>query len=398
MKKTLTKNLQNIIKKMMCVAACLAMVVFSMPTESYAGIFDFLSIEGETYIRVGQVVISEDNNSGDGWEYDYETNTLTLDGFNYEGTGIFCEDSDEEDEYWDEEEDEYWDEEDDEYWDEDDDEYWDEEDDEYWDEEDDECWDEEDDEYWDEEDELAADEIGVIYANKAINVCIIGVNSISVTDEGATPLYAFNVVPEEIFGMGSLAYYFNGEAMSIAANSGISIPGKKTLEPKDKFDDFAGDFEENVEDSFTNEESGIEGIQFEDFDETDSNIIDNGYFSDGDSEVIGSSDIYTGYVDTISNDSGNTGGERIKYVKVYRNLGSDRPTIVYIGKSNKLSHEIVPTKCKPVKGNTVRTITNNPEEKKSHLGINIALSVLILSGLGILLYLYRRRRVSDIEE
>ena len=38
-------------------------------------------------LRVGRVEVTSANTSGTGWSYDNQTNTLTLDGFNYEGNG-----------------------------------------------------------------------------------------------------------------------------------------------------------------------------------------------------------------------------------------------------------------------------------------------------------------------
>ena len=44
-------------------------------------------------LRVGGVEVTSANTSGTGWSYDNQTNTLTLDGFNYEGNGSGIETS-----------------------------------------------------------------------------------------------------------------------------------------------------------------------------------------------------------------------------------------------------------------------------------------------------------------
>lgn len=42
----------------------------------------------ESYnLWVGETEVTSANTSGTGWSYDNQTNTLTLDGFNYEGDG-----------------------------------------------------------------------------------------------------------------------------------------------------------------------------------------------------------------------------------------------------------------------------------------------------------------------
>ncbi len=45
----------------------------------------------QNQLIIGGVVVSETNNSGDGWSYDKKTNTLTLTDFNFEGIGDYCE-------------------------------------------------------------------------------------------------------------------------------------------------------------------------------------------------------------------------------------------------------------------------------------------------------------------
>ena len=173
------------------------------------------------------------SSSGSGWSYDPSTNTLTLDSYNYTGTGIFnvaidssedCEvinwndipDADDEDgEDWDED-DEDWDE-DDEDWDEDD---------EDWD-EDDEDWDE-DDEDWDEDDEdveyvymstqAYVEHKGVIESDGSLTIRLNGVSRITVTDSGSNASYALNIA-------GNLTTEGSG-TLYVTTSAGTVIYGK----------------------------------------------------------------------------------------------------------------------------------------------------------------------------
>lgn len=130
--------------------------------------------------------LGDDNQSGTGWNYDRTTNTLTLDGYNYEGTGLFAvageDESSSEDESTDDAEDE----------------------DSTDDADDEEDWEDEDsfeDGYEDSgesdteetENETAEPLKGVVRSEGDLTLKLNGENHITVTDEGSDASYAINV-------------------------------------------------------------------------------------------------------------------------------------------------------------------------------------------------------------
>ena len=161
--------------------------------------------DGENMSRVFVVgtELNSDNMSGTGWNYDEETGTLTLDSYNYEGTGLF----DASDESVGDTEDEETDAEDDvdseDSDDESDDDDW--EADEDWedDEVDDEDYDEEstDEDTGDAEDGESSEDTtepvkGVICPEGDLTLRLNGENHITVTDEDSDASYAVNVAGE----------------------------------------------------------------------------------------------------------------------------------------------------------------------------------------------------------
>lgn len=127
--------------------------------------------------------MSDDNQSGTGWNYDKASNTLTLDGFSYEGTGLFTADSADtgsssEDESTDEGEDS-----DEDEW-EDEESY----------EDGDEDSDDSDTEGF--EDGTAEPVKGVIRSEGDLTLKLNGENHITVTDEASDASYAVNVAGE----------------------------------------------------------------------------------------------------------------------------------------------------------------------------------------------------------
>jgi len=157
---------------------------------------------GELYIK-GEYV-DEDNAKGDGWSYDEDSNTLTLNGFKYEGTGIF-KDTDSEDEDADDSDEEY-DEEDSG----DEEEFEDEEDDEE-DEEDEDC---DEDEDSDEDDSIT----GVIYCDGEINIVLKGESHITVTDKDSDESSALNVDEDQKYKGDGVLYIKSSEGSKTYGN------------------------------------------------------------------------------------------------------------------------------------------------------------------------------------